>query len=64
MLLGKDTCTTLPLLAEPREKGGLYWGYVTRLAHSLQDMMESCPFPGAVASAAPVCTICCSYVPV
>ena len=39
------------MLAEPREKGGLYWGYVTRLAHSLQDMMESCPFPGAVMSA-------------
>ncbi|GAB4822595.1 hypothetical protein N2152v2_009641 [Parachlorella kessleri] len=36
----------LVLPSEPREKGGLYWGYVTRLAHSLQDMMESCPFPG------------------
>lgn len=32
--------------AEPREAGGLYWGYTTRLAHNLQDMLETCPFPG------------------
>ena len=41
--------------AEPREVGGAYWGYVTRLAHSLQDVLEGCPFAGRFAHAA-LCT--------
>ena len=32
--------------ADPREKGGLYWGYITRMAPSLQALVEQCPFPG------------------
>ncbi|KAL4450208.1 hypothetical protein ABPG77_010877 [Micractinium sp. CCAP 211/92] len=31
---------------DPREKAGLYWGYITRIAPSLTAMVEQCPFPG------------------
>lgn len=33
-------------LTSPAEPGheGLYWGYYTRIATSLQDMISSCPF--------------------
>lgn len=36
----------LALPTDPRERGGLYWGYITRIAPSLQAMLEQCPFYG------------------
>ncbi|KAI3429714.1 hypothetical protein D9Q98_005799 [Chlorella vulgaris] len=36
----------LALPTDPREKAGLYWGYITRIAPSLQAMVNQCPFPG------------------
>eukprot|EP00887_Chlorella_sp_A99_P003984 scaffold11.g3984.t1 len=35
----------LVLPTAPREEGGLYWGYVTRIAPTLEDMLR-CPFSG------------------
>ena len=32
--------------ADPRERGGHYWGYLTRIAPSLHAMLEQCPFAG------------------
>lgn len=33
--------------AEPREMGGLYWGYNVRLASSLSAVFKECPFDGS-----------------
>lgn len=30
--------------AAPREEKGLYWGYTTRVAPSLKEALEQCPF--------------------
>jgi predicted SPOUT superfamily RNA methylase MTH1 len=30
--------------AAPREKDGTYWGYTTRLADSINAVLEECPF--------------------
>ena len=30
--------------ATPREQDGTYWGYTTRLAQSLADVLHECPF--------------------
>ncbi|KAF7493967.1 Putative methyltransferase C9orf114 [Sarcoptes scabiei] len=30
--------------SEPREKCGIYWGYSIRIAHSLSDVLNQCPF--------------------
>lgn len=30
----------------PKEENGLYWGYITRIAHSLEAVIHGCPFPG------------------
>lgn len=32
--------------SEPREKMGLYWGYSIRMANSLSEVLNSCPFEG------------------
>jgi len=32
--------------SEPRTKGGLYWGYVTRLASNLSQVFTGCPYKG------------------
>lgn len=32
--------------ADPRERRGQYWGYLTRIAPSLESLFEGCPFPG------------------
>lgn len=32
--------------SEPREKMGLYWGYSIRMANSLGEVLNSCPFEG------------------
>jgi methyltransferase len=32
--------------AAPRERRGAYWGYITRIAPSLQAALEECPFDG------------------
>lgn len=32
--------------ATPREENGAYWGYTTRLAESINDVFDSCPFEG------------------
>lgn len=32
--------------ATPREEDGTYWGYTTRLASSIQAVLEECPFEG------------------
>lgn len=32
--------------ADPRERGGHYWGYITRIAPGLAALREGCPFPG------------------
>lgn len=29
----------------PREDDGTYWGYTTRMASSIKDVFDSCPFP-------------------
>ena len=34
--------------SEPRERYGLYWGYRTRLARSLGEVLSGCPFTQAV----------------
>lgn len=39
-------CASRPPFADPRERGGLYWGYTTRIAPSIQAMLQGCPFPG------------------
>lgn len=36
----------LALPTDPREKRGLYWGYITRIAPTLAAMAGECPFPG------------------
>jgi predicted SPOUT superfamily RNA methylase MTH1 len=33
--------------AAPREERGLYWGYLTRIAPTLQSLLDDCPFDGA-----------------
>lgn len=33
-------------LADPREAGGHYWGYITRIAPGLAQLRDGCPFPG------------------
>jgi predicted SPOUT superfamily RNA methylase MTH1 len=30
----------------PREDNGMYWGYMTRLATSINDVFDGCPFAG------------------
>jgi methyltransferase len=30
----------------PREQDGTYWGYTTRIATSINDVFDSCPFEG------------------
>lgn len=30
----------------PREDNGMYWGYMTRLASSINDVFDGCPFEG------------------
>ena len=35
-----------PRCADPRERAGLYWGYLTRMAPSLAALREQCPFSG------------------
>ncbi len=30
----------------PREDNGMYWGYTTRLASSINDVFDGCPFDG------------------
>ena len=30
----------------PREEDGTYWGYTTRIANSIQQVFEDCPFDG------------------
>lgn len=37
---------TLVSSAEPREQLGTYWGYTARMATSLRNVWEDCPFPG------------------
>jgi predicted SPOUT superfamily RNA methylase MTH1 len=37
---------TLVSSAEPREQTGVYWGYTARMAPSLRNVWEDCPFPG------------------
>ena len=32
--------------SEPREKMGLYWGYTIRMANSLNEALNTCPFEG------------------
>jgi predicted SPOUT superfamily RNA methylase MTH1 len=32
--------------AAPREDDGTYWGYTTRLASSIKQALDECPFPG------------------
>jgi predicted SPOUT superfamily RNA methylase MTH1 len=32
--------------AAPREEDGSYWGYTTRLASSINDVFDGCPFEG------------------
>lgn len=32
--------------ADPREQGGHYWGYITRIAPGLAALRDGCPFPG------------------
>lgn len=41
VLLGKAVAPS-----RPREEAGIYWGYTTRLASSLQDVFTQCPFTG------------------
>ena len=36
----------LALPGDPREAGGLYWGYATRIAPTWDAMLRQCPFPG------------------
>ncbi|PSC74008.1 methyltransferase C9orf114-like protein isoform X2 [Micractinium conductrix] len=36
----------LALPTDPRERAGLYWGYLTRMAPSLAALREQCPFSG------------------
>lgn len=38
-------CAAVPVSpAAPREEEGLYWGYTTRVAPTLKDAIEQCPF--------------------
>jgi predicted SPOUT superfamily RNA methylase MTH1 len=30
----------------PRDEGGMYWGYTTRLASSINAIFEECPYEG------------------
>lgn len=32
--------------SQPRQRGGLYWGYSVRLAQGLAGLMHDCPFKG------------------
>lgn len=34
------------MYAEPRDKCGHYWGYATRVAPTLNDLLQGCPFLG------------------
>lgn len=31
---------------DPRDKDGLYWGYITRIAPTLESLFNDCPFEG------------------
>ena len=41
---GKMYSARLANMADPRQKLGLYWGYQTRIAHTLQQLTIGCPF--------------------
>jgi predicted SPOUT superfamily RNA methylase MTH1 len=44
----------LAVPSEPRETGGLYWGYSTRIASNMDALFSACPFPVRVLSFAPL----------
>ena len=41
---GKMYGARLANMADPRQKLGLYWGYQTRIARTLQELTSGCPF--------------------
>ena len=41
---GKMYDAKLANMADPRQKLGLYWGYQTRIARTLQELTSGCPF--------------------
>jgi hypothetical protein len=43
----------LAVPSEPRETGGLYWGYSTRIASSMDALFSACPFPVCILSFSP-----------
>lgn len=44
--LGKKRKGTVVAPSAPKTKGGLYWGYATRLAPNLSAVFAECPYVG------------------
>jgi predicted SPOUT superfamily RNA methylase MTH1 len=41
---GRMYSARLAKMTDPRQKLGLYWGYQTRIAGSLEELTSNCPF--------------------